>query len=105
VALVNAPLVDNSTSVPDAPENLAITSDGIRLSGEGEPNAAVIVTNAGVQVGSGIVQGNGSFVITLDAPQIDGGLLSVVLRNGGGNSLPGQISAPKDRKSTRLNSS
>lgn len=95
VALVNAPLVDNSTSVPDAPENLAITSDGIRLSGEGEPNAAVIVTNAGVQVGSGIVQGNGSFVITLDAPQIDGGLLSVVLRNGGGNSLPGQISAPK----------
>lgn len=79
-----------------APVNLLVSPDGATLTGTGEAGASVTVWNAdGQQVGTGQVETDGSFNITLNPPQIDGNTLEVVLSDGAGKySAPGTVATP-----------
>ncbi len=80
---------------PDIPGNLALDADGIVLTGTGPANAAVRVTDAeGNEVGTAIVLGDGTFSITFDPPQADGGDLRVTLSDSNGISQPGFVTTP-----------
>ncbi|MBE8719110.1 Ig-like domain-containing protein, partial [Cellvibrio polysaccharolyticus] len=83
-ATVNAPIVDNGGGdlAPNPPTNLAVSGDGTSLSGRGQPGTQVQVRNAdGDLIGSGSVQNNGTFTVSLLPPQTEGQLLSVTLTN------------------------
>ncbi|EPF75783.1 Ig-like domain-containing protein, partial [Acinetobacter rudis] len=84
------------TIAPEAPTNLAITKDGETVSGQGEPNAKVVVKDKdGNIVGTGIVKEDGSFTVDLDKPFVDGEKLVVVLEDAAGNVSPeGTVTAP-----------
>jgi VCBS repeat-containing protein len=81
---------------PDAPEDLEVTADGTTLTGTGEPDATITVTNAdGLLVGTATAGADGSFTVTLDPPQIDTRDLAVVQEDLAGNiSLPAIVGAP-----------
>ncbi|MDX3774418.1 Ig-like domain-containing protein [Chromatiaceae bacterium AAb-1] len=81
---------------PAMPEDLQVSADGSNLSGTGEIGATVTVRNAGNHiVGTGTVQADGSFAVTLNPPQVDGGALNVVLTDAAGNiSAPGTVTVP-----------
>jgi hypothetical protein len=66
------------------------------LTGEGEPGADISVTNAaGTVVGTGTVDPDGTFSITLNPAQADGGDLNVTLTDDAGNeSDPGTVASP-----------
>ncbi|MBW9090996.1 hypothetical protein JNB91_24605, partial [Rhizobium wenxiniae] len=83
------------TTAPDAPTNLILDGNGIDLTGEGEPGAAITVRNtAGQIVGTGTVDPDGTFSVTLSPAQVDGGDLSVVLTDAADNtSLPGTVTS------------
>ncbi|MCS4305871.1 VCBS repeat-containing protein [Rheinheimera pacifica] len=83
-------------TAPDAPVNLQVSADGSSVSGSGEAGATVTVRNAANQiVGSGIVQADGSFSITLTPAQTDGSTLSVSLTDAAGNtSLAANVYSP-----------
>ncbi len=52
--------------MPPAPTDVDINGTGTILTGGGQPGATVKVTNAvGTTIGTGTVQGDGSFSITL----------------------------------------
>ena len=76
-------------TAPAAATDLAVTPQGDVLTGKGEAGAEVEVTNAaGTVVGTGTVGDDGTFSVTLDPPQTDGGELSVVLTDAAGNPSP-----------------
>ncbi|MGK6319254.1 Ig-like domain-containing protein, partial [Sphingomonas sp. DT-204] len=65
-------------TAPDAPTNLAVGDDGITLTGTGEPGASVEVTDEnGNVIGTGTVNPDGSFSVTLATPQTHGEALTV----------------------------
>ncbi|WP_028631626.1 BapA/Bap/LapF family large adhesin [Pseudomonas parafulva] len=76
---------------PAAPTNVAVNDTGTVLTGNGEAGATVTVQGPGGQVGSGLVQANGTFSITLTTPQNDGQLLVVRQADAAGN-LSGSVS-------------
>ncbi|MBF7143924.1 MULTISPECIES: BapA/Bap/LapF family large adhesin [Pseudomonas] len=82
-------------TAPDAASGLALSGDGLLLSGSGEAGAQVRVVDAtGAQVGSGTVRLDGTFQLTLASAQANGQLLSVTLTDAGGNaSLPASVLA------------
>ncbi|RYE98410.1 MAG: hypothetical protein EOO78_16655, partial [Oxalobacteraceae bacterium] len=86
-------LIAPDLTAPAAPVALVLNDVGTVLTGAGEAGANVVVRNAlGVQVGAGTVNANGTFQITLDAPQIDGGTLRVTLGDSAGNlSVVGSV--------------
>ncbi|MGP5571036.1 Ig-like domain-containing protein, partial [Pseudomonas helleri] len=66
------------TTAPAAPTELKVSLDGLALTGKGEAGSTVIVKNAaGVQVGSGIVGLDGSFIAVLAPAQKNGESLNV----------------------------
>ncbi|BDM21042.1 BapA prefix-like domain-containing protein [Pseudomonas sp. LRP2-20] len=65
------------TQAPLAPTNLVINGAGTLLTGNGEPGATVTVQGPGGQVGSAIVQSDGTFNITLTSAQNNGQALVV----------------------------
>ncbi|HDS1735602.1 TPA: hypothetical protein QEM55_002637, partial [Pseudomonas putida] len=74
------------TETPDAPTGLGLSADGSVLSGSGEPGATVTVTGTnGVELGSAVVQSDGSFQVTLDPPQLNGQTLSATQADAAGN--------------------
>jgi len=74
---------------PAPAQNLGLSADGITLTGEGEPGATVQVRDtAGQLLGSGVVDQDGTFSITLAPAQTNGETVSVVLTDAAGNASP-----------------
>jgi len=74
---------------PNAPLALAVSNDGVVLSGTGEAGAIVNVYNpAGTLIGTGVVRIDGGFSVTLTTPQANGQVLSVTLTDASGNTSP-----------------
>ena len=70
---------------PATPTNVTINGAGTVLTGNGEAGATVTVQGPNGQVGTGVVQANGNFTITLTSPQNDGQLLVVRQADAAGN--------------------
>ncbi|MFJ4384331.1 BapA/Bap/LapF family large adhesin [Pseudomonas sp. NPDC089408] len=80
---------------PAAPTNVTINGAGTVLTGTGEAGATVTVLGPNGQVGSGVVQANGTFSITLTTAQNDGQLLVVRQADAAGNlSASTSLTAP-----------
>lgn len=77
---VSLPTLINAldTTAPGAPAGLALSSNGLQLTGTGEAGATVTVTDAqGNPLGNALVGANGAFSVTLTAAQVNGQVLSV----------------------------
>ncbi|EPN6729224.1 Ig-like domain-containing protein, partial [Pseudomonas putida] len=87
---------DPDTSAPATPIDLLVSPDGLRLTGRGEAGTTVNIRDAaGNLIGSGTVGADGSFNVTLNAPQINSENLDVTLTDAAGNvSAPGTVTAP-----------
>lgn len=73
-----APVTAPDITAPALPADLALSPDGLTLTGTGEAGATVHVTNAtGTLLGFAAVADDGTFSVTLDAPQLNGEVLSV----------------------------
>ena len=93
-ATLNAP----DLQAPTGATQLSINSAGTVVSGQGEAGAAVSVRDsAGTLVGSGTVDPNGNFQITLDTPQLSGAPLQVQLADAAGNTSLAASLATTDR--------
>ncbi|MFK3818209.1 BapA/Bap/LapF family large adhesin [Pseudomonas sp. NPDC089407] len=81
---------------PAAADNLAFSGGGSLLDGTGEPGATVrVLATDGSVLGSGTVRGDGTFQVTLDAPQANGQQVIVLLSDAAGNQSDGSaITAP-----------
>lgn len=74
---------------PAAATDLTVSSDGLSVTGRGEPGSTVSVTNAqGTLLGTALVAADGSFTVQLSAAQIDGEALSVLVTDAAGNPSP-----------------
>ncbi|MDZ5604835.1 Ig-like domain-containing protein [Pseudomonas sp. RP23018S] len=96
---VTAPIIEApiDTSAPAAPIALTLTADGVRLTGRGETNARVQVSDAqGAIIGSGTVDAQGNFSLDLDPPVIDGSTLQVTLVDAAGNTSDPTFVTSKD---------
>jgi hypothetical protein len=75
------------TQAPAAPANLQLSTDGLTLTGTGEPGATVTVRDAnGAVLGTAVVAADGTFSIGLSAPQLDGQTLTVDQADAAGNT-------------------
>ncbi|BBH44398.1 BapA/Bap/LapF family large adhesin [Pseudomonas sp. KU43P] len=75
------------TVAPGTPSGLSLSADGTVISGTGEPGAQVKVTGAGgVVLGTAVVAADGSFHVTLTAPQLNGQTVSVSQTDAAGNA-------------------
>ncbi len=81
---------------PAAVTNVQIDNTGVVVSGRGEAGASLLITDAaGNIVGTGVVDVDGNFAVSLSVPQINGELLSVVQRDAAGNPSAGTpVTAP-----------
>jgi VCBS repeat-containing protein len=70
---------------PATPTNVTINGAGTVLTGNGEAGATVTVQGPNGQVGTGVVQADGTFTINLASPQNDGQLLVVRQADAAGN--------------------
>ncbi|WP_045491106.1 BapA/Bap/LapF family large adhesin [Pseudomonas sp. StFLB209] len=85
-------------TAPLAPTALALNVSGIQLSGNAEAGSTVTVSNAAGQVvGSGVAAADGSFLLNLETPQLDGQALSVTARDGAGNVSTATLLTASDR--------
>lgn len=84
------------TTAPSAPTGLLLGADGLALSGKGEAGSTVTVRDAqGNIIGTGTVDANGNFQLTLNTPQKNGESIEVTLTDGAGNvSGPVTVTAP-----------
>ncbi len=72
------PLVAADTTAPEAPSNLAISTDGLSVSGRGTAGDTIEVrSTTGTLLGTASVASDGSFTVTLNAAQLDGQTLNV----------------------------
>ncbi|NWC55215.1 hypothetical protein HX799_29140, partial [Pseudomonas tolaasii] len=86
---VPATVVAGDTTAPAAATGLEVSPDGTILTGKGEPNATVTITDAnGNVIGTGTVGADGNFQVTLTTPQTNGETLNVVLKDVAGNESP-----------------
>ncbi len=80
---------------PAQVDNLAVSLNGLILTGTGEANATVTVSYQGASLGTATVAADGSFSVTLSTAQLNGELLSVVQVDAGTNeSTPVTVNAP-----------
>lgn len=84
------------TELPATPTGLTLSSNGRTITGSGEPGAQVSVTNtAGTVLGTATVQPDGSFLVSINPPQLNGQTLSVSQADSAGNDSPaGTVTAP-----------
>ena len=81
-------VIAGDTTAPDAPTNLAVSDDGLVLSGKGEPGSTVTIKDpAGNVIGTGAVSADGTFSITLETAQTNGETLGVTLTDKAGNRV------------------
>uniref|UniRef100_UPI0037BFDBDA Ig-like domain-containing protein n=1 Tax=Brevundimonas sp. TaxID=1871086 RepID=UPI0037BFDBDA len=77
------------TTPPAAAAGLRFNAAGTTVSGTGEPGATVTIRNAaGAVVGTGTVQADGSFTVTLQTPLTNGEGVNVTLTDAAGNTSP-----------------
>ncbi|WP_139138793.1 Ig-like domain-containing protein, partial [Pseudomonas sp. NBRC 111141] len=83
-------------TAPLAPTDLAINEQGANLTGRGEPGATVQVRDAaGNLIGSGLVNADGTFSLTLSPAQANGEVLDIRQVDAAGNSsIPLEFTAP-----------
>ncbi|WP_173655712.1 BapA/Bap/LapF family large adhesin [Sphingomonas turrisvirgatae] len=75
-------------TVPAAPV-VTVAPDGTAVTGTGEAGATVTVTDTnGAVLGTGVVQGDGSFTVPLAPPQANGETVTVVQTDAAGNVSP-----------------
>ncbi len=83
--------------VPEAPTDIVVDGAGAVLTGRGEAGTTTTVTNsAGTVVGSATVGVDGSFSVTLQPAQSDGGSLTITLTDAAGNISPSAIATTPD---------
>ncbi len=89
-------IIPQDFQAPQPATNLAVDDSGTVVSGRGEPGAFITVTTAaGVVIGESMVNPDGTFNVTVDPAQTNGGLLSVVLTDAADNaSDPASVLAP-----------
>ncbi|MFK3797055.1 BapA/Bap/LapF family large adhesin [Pseudomonas sp. NPDC088444] len=89
-------IVAADTTAPLAVSDLAITADGATLAGHGEVAATVVVRDAsGNAIGTGTVDANGLFSVTLSPPVATGVAVSVIQTDAAGNASPSaSVTAP-----------
>ncbi len=94
---VSAPvtLATPDLTAPDAPV-VTLSSDGATVGGTGEPGATVrVIDGAGTTIATGTVGADGGILVALVPPANDGGTLTVVQADGGGNvSDPVTLATP-----------
>jgi VCBS repeat-containing protein len=72
-------------TAPDAATG-TVTPDGTAVIGSGEAGATISITNAaGTVLGTAVVGANGSYVVTLASPQVNGETLGLIQTDGAGN--------------------
>ncbi|POP41210.1 hypothetical protein CHU33_23865 [Superficieibacter electus] len=77
------------TLAPDAPADLSVSADGLSVTGSAEAGSRVTIADAsGNPLGSGISGENGSFSVTLNAPQTNGQPLTAIATDAAGNASP-----------------
>ncbi|GAB7528309.1 hypothetical protein PS3A_07170 [Pseudomonas sp. 3A(2025)] len=84
---------------PAAVSDLAISPDGLTVSGTGEAGSIVDVTRNGTSLGSATVGSNGTFTVTLSPAAVTGDTLSVVASDSAGNVAPAVTLAGPDANS------
>ena len=90
-----APINAQDTTALDAPTDLDVHKDGLKLIGKGEPNTTVTVKDkSGTVVGTGVVDAAGNLIAHLDKPFTNGEPLDVTLTDAAGNtSAPATVNA------------
>src|SRR5690606_2249270 len=82
VTTVNAP----DTTAPDAPINIAVSQNGLEVTGQAEPGSKITITDEGGKVISeGTADENGNFSVELDEPLTDGNAIDVTATDSAGN--------------------
>ena len=102
--------VTMDSQAPDAPTEVALDKDGV-VTGKGEPGATVAVTDQnGEVIGSGIVDDNGVFEVTVDPVPADGDVVQVSVTDAAGNvsdavgvTMPHAIQLLDDYFTAKLN--
>ncbi|MFC3441716.1 BapA/Bap/LapF family large adhesin [Sphingobium rhizovicinum] len=80
------PITAPDITAPDAPTG-TVASDGILVTGTGEPGATISITDpAGLVIGTAIVAANGSYVVSLATPQLNGQMLGIIQTDAAGNA-------------------
>jgi len=80
---------------PAPVDDLAVSQNGLVVTGTGEPGATVSVSLAGTTLGSATVGADGTFSVTLSSAQVNGQTLTVVQADVAGNdAAPATVSAP-----------
>ncbi|SEQ32438.1 type I secretion C-terminal target domain (VC_A0849 subclass) [Rosenbergiella nectarea] len=75
------------TTAPAAPTDVLLSDDGVTVTGKGEIGSIITVTNInGKALGTGKVDSDGTFSVTLDAAQTNGQTLSVAASDTTGNT-------------------
>lgn len=90
----NVSLQAPDTTPPSAPADLALSADGLTLTGRAEAGSRVLVRNAsGAVIGSARANLDGTFSITLDTAQTNGEKLNINATDSSGNSASAEFSA------------
>ena len=97
-------VVAGDTTAPAAPTDLAVSPDGLTLTGKGEIGSTVIVKDAaGLEIGNGVVDADGNFSVILDKAQTNGETLGVTLTDKAGNvSQAGSVVARSEISSVGI---
>jgi hypothetical protein len=90
-----SPVTAPGNLAESAPTNLALSADGLTLTGSATAGSTVSIRNAsGVLLGTALVAANGTFSVTLNAAQLNGEQLSAVATSSTGiNSSPTDYTA------------
>ncbi|WP_241613430.1 Ig-like domain-containing protein, partial [Rosenbergiella epipactidis] len=85
------------TTAPAAPTDVVLSDDGVTVTGKGEAGSIITVTNVnGKALGTGKVDSDGTFSVTLDAAQTNGQTLSVAASDTSGNTSDAVSVTAKD---------
>ncbi|MBD1588757.1 BapA/Bap/LapF family large adhesin, partial [Pseudomonas typographi] len=87
-------VVPNGT-LPDAPVGLALSSDGLTLTGTAQVGTTVAIYGpAGTLLGSASTALDGTFSVALQSAQLNGELLQAIASANGADSVPTSFTAP-----------
>src|SRR5690606_6651480 len=82
VTTVNAP----DTTAPDAPINIAVSQNGLEVTGQAEPGSKITITDEdGNEIGNTQTDINGNFKVTLVTPLANGDDIEVIATDATGN--------------------
>jgi VCBS repeat-containing protein len=75
-------------TAPNAPTGLAVSADGLHVTGTAEPNSTITIWDGnGNAIGTGVASGTGTFdIFPLTPPQLNGETLMVTARDAANNT-------------------